>query len=321
MSSCLEITNNSEKNILSKKVDRIPFVVEAEHNIEIEQNYCPDNDVTLYLGNTLDLISQIPDGAAQLIVTSPPYNIGKEYEIKMKLKDYINLQKKVIKKCVRILSDTGSICWEVGNYIENGEVFPLDILLYPIFKKNKLQLRNRIIWHFEHGLNPQKRLSGRHETILWFTKSDDYFFNLDPIRVPQKYPGKKYYKGPKKGDYSSNPLGKNPGDVWEIPNVKHNHPEKTIHPCQYPVELIERLVLSLTQEGDLVFDPFIGVGSTAVASFIHNRKSAGADLVEKYIDTARERIWLASRNQLPLRPMNKPIYEPPKNSTLTKNPF
>jgi adenine-specific DNA-methyltransferase len=321
MSSCLEIINNIEKNILSKKVDRNPFVGEAEHNIEIGQNYCPDNDVTLYLGDTLELISQIPDGAAQLIVTSPPYNIGKEYEIKMKLEDYINLQKKVINKCVRILSDTGSICWEVGNYIENGEVFPLDILLYPIFKKNKLQLRNRIIWHFEHGLNPQKRLSGRHETILWFTKSDDYFFNLDPIRVPQKYPGKKYYKGPKKGDYSSNPMGKNPGDVWVIPNVKHNHPEKTIHPCQYPVELIERLVLSLTQEGDLVFDPFIGVGSTAVASIIHNRKSAGADLVNKYIETARERIRLASRNQLPLRPMNKPIYEPPKNSTLTKNPF
>ncbi len=287
----------------------------------IDMNYCRENDVTLYEGDTLELISQIPDGEAQLIVTSPPYNIGKEYETKMELEEYLDLQKMVIGRCVKILSDKGSICWEVGNYVDDGEVFPLDTLLYPIFKKHKLKLRNRIVWHFEHGLHPQKRLSGRYETILWFTKSDDYYFNLDTIRVPQKYPGKKYFKGPKKGQYSSNPLGKNPGDVWIIPNVKHNHPEKTVHPCQYPVELIERLILSLTQEGDLVFDPFMGVGSTAVASVIHKRRSAGADVVKKYLDIAKERIQLAWRGKLPLRPMNKPVYEPPKNSTLTKNPF
>jgi adenine-specific DNA-methyltransferase len=101
---------------------------------------------------------------------------------------------------------------------------------------------------------------------------------LDPIRIPQKYPNKKYFKGDKRGRLSGNPLGKNPSDVWEIPNVKSNHVEKTEHPCQFPVALVERLVLSMTKEGDLVFDPFIGVGTTVVAALLHNRKSAGADI-------------------------------------------
>jgi len=130
-------------------------------------------------------------------------------------------------------------------------------LLYPIFKKLGLKLRNRIIWHFEHGLHCQRRFSGRYESILWFTKNDNYTFDLDPIRIPQKYPGKRYFKGPNIGRFSCNPLVKNPGDLWVIPNVKHNHPEKTIHPCQFPVELIERLILSMTRPGDLVLTPLL----------------------------------------------------------------
>jgi adenine-specific DNA-methyltransferase len=129
---------------------------------------------------------------------------------------------------VRLLHPRGSICWQVGNHVDDGEVVPLDIVLYPIFKEHGLKLRNRIVWHFEHGLHCTKRLSGRYETILWFTKSNDYTFNLDPIRVPSKYPGKKHFKGPRAGQLSGNPLGKNPSDVWIFPNVKNNHVEKTV---------------------------------------------------------------------------------------------
>jgi adenine-specific DNA-methyltransferase len=292
--------------------------------VVIEDQYSRDNDVTLYPGDVLELLPQIPDNEAQLIVTSPPYNVGKEYEKKIDLKEYLVQQEAIIKECVRILSKRGSICWEVGNYVEKegkSEIFPLDILLYPIFKKYDLKLRNRIVWHFEHGLHPKNRFSGRYETILWFTKTNDYLFNLDPVRVRQKYPGKRYYKGPKKGQLSCNPLGKNPGDVWIIPNVKHNHPEKTIHPCQFPVELVERLILSMTEEGDLVFDPFIGVGTTAVAAVINNRKAAGAEVILDYIQIAKERIQLAFKGKLPIRPMDRPVYEPPKNSKVTRNPF
>ncbi|WP_225154046.1 site-specific DNA-methyltransferase [Bradyrhizobium sp. NBAIM08] len=141
-----------------------------------------------------------------LIITSPPYNIGKAYEKRTTNELYIEQQAATIAEAVRLLHPRGSICWQVGNGIEDGEVFPLDILLYPKFKDHGLKLRNRIVWTFGHGLHCQKRLSGRHETILWFTKSDDYTFNLDPIRVPSKYPLKKHFKGPNKGKVSSNPL-------------------------------------------------------------------------------------------------------------------
>src|SRR5262249_24720879 len=161
-----------------------------------------------------------------------------------------------------------SICWQVGNYVSNGHIVPLDLELSPIFKKLGLKLRNRIIWHFGHGLHCKKRFSGRYEVVLWYSKTDDYKFNLDNIRVPSKYPNKKHFKGPRKGELSGNPLGKNPsdvwnnddfGEVWDIPNVNHNHVEKTDHPCQFPFGLVQRFVLALTDPGDNVFDPFLGV--------------------------------------------------------------
>ena len=161
-------------------------------------------------------------------------------------------------------------------------IIPLDSLLYPVFAEFGLRMRNRIVWHFEHGLHCSRRLSGRYEVILWFTKGDDYVFNLDPIRVPQKYPGKKYFKGPKAGQYSCNPLGKSPGDVWVIPNVKSNHVEKSGHPCQFPVELVERLVLALTLPGDWVLDPFLGTGTSIIAALRQNRRGVGAEVVERY---------------------------------------
>lgn len=269
-----------------------------------------DVDIVYFNGDTLDFLKQIPSEFIQLIVTSPPYNLGKEYEEKLNLDEYLNQQEKVISECIRVLKKEGSICWQVGNYVENGEIIPLDILLFPIFSKHNMHLRNRIVWHFGHGFHASNRFSGRYEVILWFTKTDNYFFNLDPIRVPQKYPEKKYYKGPKKGQLSGNPLGKNPSDVWNIPNVKSNHVEKTLHPCQFPVELIERLVLSMSQENDWVFDPFMGVGSTAIASLLHKRKVLGAEIVEDYVKIGWERIKLAETGELKIRPMDRPVFNP-----------
>ena len=252
----------------------------------------------------------IQDQSMKLIITSPPYNIGKEYEVKTPLENYIKDQARVISECVRLLHPNGSLCWQIGNYIQNGEVFPLDLVLYNIFKDCGLKLRNRIIWHFGHGLHCSKRFSGRHETILWFTKNDEYTFNLDPVRVPSKYPGKKHFKGPNKGKLSCNPLGKNPSDVWEIPNVKSNHCEKTIHPCQFPIELVERLVLSMTNEGENVFDPYMGVGSTIIAAIKNDRVGYGCDTEKEYVSTARERIKQFRKNTLKIRPMDKPVYNP-----------
>ena len=145
---------------------------------------------------------------------------------------------------------------------------------------------------------------------MWFTKGDDYTFNLDPIRVPSKYPQKKYYKGPKAGQLSGNPLGKNPSDVWVFPNVKNNHVEKTIHPCQFPVELVERLVLSMTDEGDRVFDPYMGVGSSVVAALKHGREGYGCDVVKDYVDIAWERVHQLRSGKLQTRPMDKTRLRP-----------
>jgi adenine-specific DNA-methyltransferase len=267
-------------------------------------------DFILFPGDCRELLRQLPSQFAKLIVTSPPYNLGKAYENRMKMSEYVEQQRLIIQECVRVLDEHGSLCWQVGNYVENGAIIPLDIALYPVFSSLGLHLRNRVVWHFEHGLHTSKRFSGRYEVILWFTKGDDYVFNLDAVRVAQKYPGKKYFKGPKKGEYSGHPLGKNPGDVWVIPNVKANHVEKTAHPCQFPVELIERLVLAFTNEGDWVLDPFIGVGTTAVAALMHRRKAIGAEILAEYRKIAEERIRLGEEGKLRIRPMDRPVYDP-----------
>ena len=274
------------------------------HRLERDANadiVCQDN---------LKFMRQLPDESMDLIVTSPPYNMGKPYEKKTSQENYVEDQAACIAEAVRLVTQSGSICWQVGNHVDSGEVFPLDVLLYPLFKNHGLQLRNRIVWTFGHGLHCQKRLSGRHETILWFTKSGHYTFNLDAIRVPSKYPNKKHHKGPKKGELSCNPLGKNPSDVWDIPNVKSNHVEKTEHPCQFPVGLVERLVLALTNEGDSVLDPYLGVGSSAIAALKHGRHAYGCDLDKRYVDIAWERIHQLRAGALRTRPLNKPVYDP-----------
>jgi adenine-specific DNA-methyltransferase len=274
----------------------------------------------VYPGDCLELLKVIPDESIQLVVTSPPYNIGKEYEKKLHLDVYLDQQEEVIAECVRTLSPTGSICWQVGNYVDRGAIIPLDAVLYPIFSRAGLRLRNRIIWHFEHGLHCKRRFSGRYETIIWFTKSDEYVFNLDPVRVSQKYPGKKFFKGPKAGQYSCNPLGKNPGDVWVIPNVKSNHVEKTEHPCQFPVELIERLVLCLSEAGDWVLDPFLGSGTSVIAAIRHGRRGMGAEMVPTYVRLALERIQQELDGTLRSRPMGRPIYDPRERPSSVSQP-
>lgn len=286
----------------------------------IHSEFALENGVTLYLGDCMDFLRTVPDEAVQLVVTSPPYNIGKEYEDVLDLDTYKDKQQRIISECVRILRPDGSICWEVGNYVDNGEIIPLDILLYPCFKELGLNMRNRVVWHFGHGLHCTNRFSGRYETVCWFTKSDDYFFNVDPVRIPQKYPGKRHYKGARRGQYSGNPRGKNPSDVWNIPNVKANHVEKTDHPCQFPVALIQRLVLSMTRENDLVVDPFMGVGTTAVAAIINHRRVAGAEIVRHYYNQAIERASQALAGTIRFRP-DKPVYRPPSNTSLTTRPW
>ncbi|NTI49006.1 site-specific DNA-methyltransferase [Agrobacterium rhizogenes] len=245
---------------------------------------------TLYNGDCAEILPTLPDASVNLIVTSPPYNIGKAYERRARLDDYVAFQRSVITDCHRVLRANGSICWQVGNYVDDGEIVPIDSLVIPIFRELGMKIRSRIIWTFGHGMHCTRRLSGRHETVVWATISDDYLFDLDAIRVPQKYPQKRHYKGPKKGELSGNPLGKNPGDVWEISNVKNRHPEKTAHPCQFPEELVQRLVLSLTAPGEIVLDPFAGSGTVGKVCSRLGRPSILIERDEAYCDLIRERL-------------------------------
>jgi DNA modification methylase len=210
----------------------------------------------------------------------------------------------------------------VGNYLKDKEIFPLDFFFYDLFRQFGLRLRNRIIWHYGFGLHSKARFSGRYEVILWFTKGDDYTFNLDGVRVRQKYPGKRAYKGIRNGQPTSNPRGMNPTDiwrilrrdwnegVWDIPNVKANHPEKTAHPSQFPIELAERLVLALTNPGEVVLDPFVGVGSSIIAAILHGRKGLGVDKEKYYTTIAFNRIVQTLNGTLRKRQLGKPVMQP-----------
>lgn len=364
--------DNIKKDDLLKYPNKLTYY---DKKISYNDKYKKNCDIVIINNDVINSLENIPDETATLIVSSPPYNLGKPYEKRVEFKEYLIWQKKVAKELNRILHVNGSLCWQVGNYVEDGEVFPLDIYFYEIFKELDFKLRNRIIWKFGHGLHTQKRFSGRYETLLWFTKNDSYIFNLDPVRIPQKYPGKTAFQGPNRGKLSGNPLGKNPSDIWDtleqkypeetwrieredndesphfelfhhnkpieevkpklkalfqeewrtgiwdIPNVKSNHPEKTIHTSQFPIELIERLVLALTNKGDVVLDPFSGVGSALVAATLQQRRTIGSDYERPYTDVAFERCLMAINGTIKKRELGKPVYKPKGKIAKTPEDF
>lgn len=296
--------------VFSKKFDK---------NFNLSE-FLKKNDGLLWRGDASKLLSALPKTRfIDLVVTSPPYNIGKAYEEKQSIEQYFLNQRKIIEAIDSVMKENSSICWQVGNHITKDGILPLDFGFHEIFNSLGYSLKNRIIWKFGHGYHARNRLSGRYEVVLWYTKGTNYTFNLDAIRVPSKYPSKRYYKGPKKGKISSNPLGKNPEDVWEIPNVKGNHPEKTNHPCQFPIGLIEKLILGFSNKGDIVFDPFMGVASAGVAALIHNRKFIGSDIDSSYVKTAVNRIKSFKAGTLNYRPHDKPLYDHTK-SPLSRKP-
>lgn len=294
--------------------------------MDICENYSVDNEITLYQGDCMALLEEIPNETCDLIITSPPYCIGKAYEDKKRdLKAFVEQQEKTVEEIYRVLKVGGSVCWQVGYHITGQEVIPLDFYVYKVFSECSekhdipLVLRNRIIWTFGHGLNPSQRFSGRHETILWFTKGDGYTFDLDTVRVPQKYPGKRAYRGNKKGEFSGNPLGKNPTDVWDIPNVKANHVEKTEHPCQFPVAIPSRFIKALTPQNGVVLDPYTGSGTTGVAAVLEGRRFIGAEIKDDYYLIAKERIQQAIDGTVRVRP-DVPVCEPNPSMAVAKLP-
>lgn len=244
----------------------------------------------IYLDDCMRVLKAIDSESVDLVISSPPYNLGKEYESRTELEHYLSAQTKVLDECVRILKPTGSIFWQVGSYSNNGILIPLDIKFFPIFESLGMLPINRMIWIRQHGLHARKKFSCRHETILWFAKSKNYYFDLDTVRVPQKWQNKKNYNGPSKGELSCNPDGKNPSDIWLFRNVKHNHEERTIHPCQFPEDMIARIILSASPEGGIVLDPYMGTGTVAVVAKENNRQFIGTEFDASYHEVSERRL-------------------------------
>lgn len=294
--------------------------------MHIYKRFKESNTVTLYNGDCLKLLKKLPSESVDLVVTSPPYCIGKAYEDPHNdIQTFRKQHTKIFKELYRVIKVGGSICWQTGYHISDKCVIPLDYIVYDIFtsmsekEEHQFILRNRIIWTFGHGLNSTKRFSGRHETILWFTKGKQTVFNLDGVRVPQKYPGKRSYRGPNKGQLSGNPLGKNPSDIWDIPNVKAKHVEKTDHPCQFPVAIPRRLIKALTAPGALILDPFMGSGTTGVAALLEGRRFVGAELIKEYYDISADRLKDTANGDVRIRE-DKPVTEPNPNTAVAKLP-
>src|SRR5256885_6737789 len=250
----------------------------------------PDLRDRIYAGDCMDLLERLPEASVDLVVSSPPYNVGKEYESKRDLSDYLARQTRGLEQCARVLKDTASIFWQVGSYVDPVRHVPLDVKFFPILEDLGLLPRNPIGWIRAHGLHASRKFSGRHETILWFARTEKHKFFLDPVRVPQKYPDKKHWKGENHGELSCDPMGKNPGDVWAFRNVRHNHEEQTVHPAQFPEDLVERIVMATTEPGDVVLDPYMGVGTVALVAKRWKRHFVGAELDREYLDVANHRL-------------------------------
>ena len=163
-----------------------------------------------FKGDCRDFFQEIVSESVDLAITSPPYNLGKIYEKHLPLDEYLHCFAVVIDELNRILTPTGSVCWQVGNYIHKGEVFPLDVYFYRLFKERDFKLRNRIIWRFNHGLHATKRFSGRYETILWFTKAINMFLTWTRFASQQNTQGNGTSKGRIAGSHLAIRLGKTP---------------------------------------------------------------------------------------------------------------
>lgn len=252
------------------------------------------NKNVLYLKSSENM-REVETKSVDLIVTSPPYNIdinygnktskgktieskGKKYKDNLSETEYRKLLENVFNECKRVLKDNGSIWINIKNRYLNEQIVP-PFWIQDYFKD--MYLKNLIVWNFDWGGSTNKRFAPRYEFVFWFTKNkNSYTFNLDDVKVPALNYRPDRYKSQLK----------NPSDVWKIPMVSGNFIERTGHPAQYPEKLIERIILAGTNEGDLVLDPFMGSGTTAVVAKNFNRYYIGYEIEKDYMAMAEKRL-------------------------------
>lgn len=254
------------------------------------QPYYEDEDVLLYHGDCVELLDSLPEGQIDLTVTSPPYNIGKEYESLRSVTSYVSWCEEWIRRIYIATKRTGTFWLNVGYFEvpEKGLAVPI---AYYLWGKSPFYMIQEVVWNYGAGVACRNRLSPRNEKLLWYVKDrTEYTFHLDDIRDPDvKYPNQK-----KNGKLKCNPLGKNPSDVWQIAKVTSGSNrasrERTPHPAQFPVELVARMVLASSNATEVVLDPFMGSGSTAEVAIRSGRKAVGFEIDERYLELSARRL-------------------------------
>lgn len=252
--------------------------------------YFETSKCLIYQGDCIELMGQVPDGLIDLTITSPPYNIGKEYEDKLALSEYLDWCENWISEIYRLSKDDGTFWLNLGYMAleERAKAIPISYLLWD---RIPFYLIQEVVWHYKAGVAGRKFYSPRNEKFLWYVKSaDNYTFNLDDVRDPNvKYPNQK-----KNGKIKVNSIGKNPGDVWVFSKVtsgkNRSSKERTAHPAQFPEAVIERIIKASSNEGDIIFDPFMGSGTTAAVALSLNRYVIGFELAENYCEIISQRI-------------------------------
>jgi adenine-specific DNA-methyltransferase len=252
--------------------------------------FCRGEKYAIFNMDCIEGMKLLPAEFFDLTVTSPPYNIGKEYEKSLSIAEYISWSEKWINEVYRATKPNGSFWLNLGyvNVEARGKAIPLPYLLWD---KIPFFLIQELVWNYGAGVAARKTLSPRNEKFLWYVKdSDSYTFNLDEIRDSDvKYPNQK-----KNGKLRCNTAGKNPSDVWQIAKVtsgaKRSSTERTAHPAQFPADLISRLVKGFSNPGDLLLDPFMGSGTTAECALRNNRYVIGFELRKDYCEVIKERL-------------------------------
>jgi adenine-specific DNA-methyltransferase len=256
-----------------------------------------DEDVLLYRGDCLALMRSIPRSSIPLTVTSPPYNIGKEYENIRCVEDYVEWTGQWTSLVYDLTTNDGAFWLNLGYFSldERAKAIPIP---YLVWDKIQFFLIQEVVWNYGAGVAGRLFFSPRNEKFLWYVKDGNcYTFNLDNVRDPDvKYPNQK-----KNGKLKCNPLGKNPTDVWQIPKVTsgtdRSSKERTPHPAQFPIELVSRIILASSNPQNVVLDPFAGSGSLLEAAIRTGRKAIGIEINEGYIAIAVERLRKVRRAQ------------------------
>jgi adenine-specific DNA-methyltransferase len=233
----------------------------------------------------IDAMRTMESGSVDLVVTSPPYNAGKEYETDLSVEEYIQFAEHWIAHIPRLLTPTGALWLNVGHIKPSEtEAVPLTYLYYPLLVKHGLHVVQEVVWHFEGGLNYSRRFSHRTERWMWCVKDPtNYTFHLDDVRD---------HTLNVTADNRNHHAGKNPTDYWRFERVvggRGSSSEKTAHPCQFPVAMVERIVRACSSPGDVVLDCFGGSGTTA-AAYENGRGFISIEIDQQYDDIARDRL-------------------------------